>query len=81
LEDKPLLTALNKVDQLAKDSTTLSDLRHLAEVSLAANRPDTVLISAKRGLGLDQLVCRIAETLARAKVEKPGRSAKNSAPG
>lgn len=67
LAAKPRLTAFNKVDKLARpDGTPVRDLGELEEfdLSLAAHRPDAVLISAERGWGLDELRRRLDEALA-----------------
>jgi len=67
LAAKPRLTAFNKVDKLARpDGTPVRDLEELEEfdLSLAAHRPDAVLISAERGWGLDELRQRLDEALA-----------------
>jgi GTP-binding protein HflX len=67
LADKPLVSALNKVDRLCRrDGTPVRGMEDLLEfdLSLAQNRPDAVLISAERRWGLDDLLARIEGTLA-----------------
>lgn len=61
LADKPLLTAINKVDMLLPpDATTVPTP---AELGLPASL-DTVLVSARRGWGLAELCARIEAALA-----------------
>ncbi len=68
LGDKPRVTALNKVDMLVESADGIArepeDLGSF-DLSLAANRPDAVLVSAQEGWGLDQLLRRIDEDLDR----------------
>ena len=66
LNEKPRVTALNKVDLLTTpDGVAVRSIDELGEYeqSLAEHRPDAVLISAERGWGLDELLARIAATL------------------
>ncbi len=59
--DKPVITALNKVDRLdRRDPETEESLR-----AALHNYPNAVAISAKRGEGLDQLLQRIDTVLYR----------------
>jgi GTPase len=53
-DEKPILTVLNKVDRLAGNEVLLPLKRHFA---------DALLISAKTGEGLDELLHRCAEVL------------------
>jgi GTP-binding protein HflX len=66
VEDKPRLTALNKVDLLetadGEPMRSLADLEEL-RLELARTRPDALLISGERGWGLDALLERIADAL------------------
>jgi GTP-binding protein HflX len=86
LAAKSRVTALNKVDQLSTpDGRPIAGLEELAhlEPSLTQHRPDAVLISAARGWGLDELLRRIGEELARAAAERPkpvARAAHSAAP-
>jgi GTP-binding protein HflX len=62
LADKPVITALNKVDLFARrDGDAIRGLEELREdsLSLSYNRPDALLISAQNGWGLDDLRQRI----------------------
>lgn len=68
LEDKPRVTALNKVDQLRDDAG--EPVRSIAELapfqaSLVGAAPDAVLISAEKRWGLDALRQRLVEVLDR----------------
>jgi GTP-binding protein HflX len=63
LADKPLLTAINKVDALLPADAAQPP--PLTELGLP-EAPDTVLISAARGWGLDALRARIERALAAA---------------
>ncbi len=66
LAEKPVVTALNKVDLLARhDGEAIRGLEELREQSalLSYNRPDALLISAQNGWGLDELRQRIATVL------------------
>ena len=68
LAEKPRLTAFNKVDLLVdRDGGSIANIEELGEyeLSLAAHRPDAVLISAERGWALDELLARISESLRR----------------
>ncbi|MEX2245951.1 MAG: GTPase HflX [Dehalococcoidia bacterium] len=68
LEEKPRVTALNKVDQVpGPDGRPVASLDDLAPLrpELAANLPDAVLVSAAKGWGLDDLRRKLAETLDR----------------
>jgi GTPase len=47
--DKPRLEVLNKIDLMSEDDTALA----------AARSPDSILVSAKEGIGIDQLMERI----------------------
>ena len=70
LAEKPRVTAFNKVDLLAEgDGQPIDSIEELAdyELSLAAHRPDAVLISAERGWGLDELLARIEAALKRSR--------------
>ncbi len=53
-DEKPILTVLNKVDRLAGHEVILPLKRHF---------PDALLISAKTGEGLDEVLHRCAELL------------------
>ncbi len=68
LEDKPRVTALNKVDQL-RDAAgePVRSIGELApfQASLGASAPDAVMISAEKRWGLDDLRRRLAEVLER----------------
>ena len=68
LAQRPRVIALNKVDLLARDGSPISGIEELEEydASLAAQRPEAVLISAERGWGLDELLTRINDALRRA---------------
>jgi GTP-binding protein HflX len=61
LQDKPVVTALNKIDLLAG----VSGVDELAEATerLGLGRPDFVLVSALSGRGIDELLERIASVL------------------
>jgi GTP-binding protein HflX len=66
--DKPMITVLNKVDQLpGGDGTAVGSLAELApfQASLAANIPEAVLVSAEKRWGLDLLRQRIVGVLER----------------
>ena len=68
LAGMPRLTAFNKVDLLVdRDGGSIANIEELGEyeLSLAAHRPDAVLISAERGWALDELLARISESLRR----------------
>ncbi len=70
LSEKPCVTALNKVDLLERqDGGCITGLEELADcdLSLARHRPGTVLISAERGWGLDELLARIDGALSAAR--------------
>jgi len=73
LQDKPRVTALNKVDLLIEtdgvQSPEPADLDSF-EFSLAKNRPEAVLVSAERGWGLERLLERVDDELARIDVAK-----------
>jgi GTP-binding protein HflX len=74
LDEKPRITALNKVDLLAQgDGHTISSIEELTayEPSLAEHRPDAILTSAERGWGHEELRQRIADALAEAGAAKP----------
>jgi GTP-binding protein HflX len=67
LPDKPRITALNKVDMLARrDGVVVRGLEDLEdiEISLSFHRPDACLVSALKGWGLDELLSRIEGALA-----------------
>jgi len=68
LEDKPRVTALNKVDQL-RDAAgePVRSIGELApfQASLGASAPDAVMISAEKRWGLDDLRRRLVEVLER----------------
>ncbi|MCH7718833.1 MAG: GTPase HflX [Chloroflexi bacterium] len=73
LAEKPRVTAFNKVDLLAeRDGHAIDSIEELAdyELSLAAHRPDAVLVSAERGWGMDELLARIEEALKRSRETK-----------
>ena len=66
LSEKPLVTALNKVDLLERhDGEAVKGLEELREqsLSLSANRPDALMISAERSWGLEELRRRIETVL------------------
>jgi GTP-binding protein HflX len=66
LSEKPVITALNKVDLLARhDGDAIRGLEELREQteSLSHGRPDALFISAQNGWGLDELRQRIAAVL------------------
>jgi GTP-binding protein HflX len=63
LADKPRITALNKIDCVVDSPDGLAELHARSEVSLAANRPEAVLISATHGFGLGELLTRVEDTL------------------
>lgn len=68
LAEKPRLTAFNKVDLLVdRDGRSIASIEELGEyeLSMAAHRPDAVLISAERRWALDELRARISESLRR----------------
>ncbi|MCH7699630.1 MAG: GTPase HflX [Chloroflexi bacterium] len=65
LQDKPRVTALNKVDMLIEHEGGEPEDLGAFELSLAEHRPDAVLVSAQEMWGLDQLLVRIDEELAR----------------
>lgn len=74
LLDKPRITVLNKVDQLADaDGRPVTSIDELAEAraTLAADNPDAVLVSAEKRWGLDELRKRIVAVLER----QPARTA------
>ncbi len=58
-DDKPVIAALNKIDQLDAAETPLDQLTASLELP-----PDVVPISARDGLGLDQLLDRVDAILA-----------------
>ncbi len=67
LLNRPRVTALNKIDRLITlEGEPIPSLEALRDIqpSLAAERPDAVLISAARGWGLDTLLARIDAALA-----------------
>jgi GTP-binding protein HflX len=59
LADKPRLTAFNKIDLVVPGAETAPDDLSDYELSLAANRPDALFVSAAKGWGLDDLLARI----------------------
>jgi GTPase len=66
LSEKPVVTALNKVDLLARhDGDAIRGLAELREqrATLAYDQPDALLISAQNGWGLDELRQRIEAVL------------------
>jgi GTPase len=66
LSEKPVVTALNKVDLLSRrDGESIGSLEELREQRLALrdDRPDAILISAQSGWGLDELCERVAVVL------------------
>jgi len=66
LSEKPVMTALNKVDLLARhDGEAIHGLGELREQSesLSYAQPDALLISAQNGWGLDELRQRIGAVL------------------
>ena len=65
LENKPRVTALNKVDMLIEHEGDEPDDLSAFELSLAEHRPDAVLVSAQEKWGLDHLLARIDEELER----------------
>ena len=80
LADPPIVTALNKIDQMTEgaltpdriEATTPADLPEGARqilAQLAESYPNAVPISAARGWGLDSLASMIEATLARQSVE------------
>jgi GTP-binding protein HflX len=74
IANKPRLTVLNKVDQVAgADGGLPRSLEELTsfQVSLAENMPDAVLVSAERRWGLDLLRRRIVTALDRAASDAP----------
>jgi GTP-binding protein HflX len=56
VDDKPLLTAANKADRLPPNSPLLERM---------ANRPETIVISAQNGQGLDRLLAYIETAVQR----------------
>ncbi|OGO52415.1 MAG: GTPase HflX [Chloroflexi bacterium RBG_16_68_14] len=84
LTEQPRITALNKVDLfVGRDGGALTRIEELADydLSLAQHRPDAVLISAERGWGLDELLARIEQALARAAEKNtPGTSRRDGWP-
>ena len=71
LGDKPVLTALNKIDKIAAEAQSglltpevLEAVRQVAEPCA-----DMVAISAEQGTGLEQLLAKIAEALGREMVD------------
>jgi len=71
LGDKPVLTALNKIDKIAAEAhqglltpAVLEAVRKVAEPYA-----DMVAISAEQGTGLEQLLAKIAEVLGREMVD------------
>lgn len=63
LQNKPRVTALNKVDMLVEDQETEPEDLSAFGLSLAEHRPDAVLVSAEKRWGLSQLLDRIDEEL------------------
>lgn len=66
LQEKPRLTLLNKVDALTTgDGEPVTGLGDLADLrrSLATDHPDTLLISAERGWGLEEALDTIETAL------------------
>ena len=67
LADKPRITVLNKSDRMKNESgeavRSLEDLADL-EIELARSRPDTLLISAGRRWGLEELRAQLGGLLA-----------------
>ncbi len=57
--DKPVITALNKIDLIDRDD---SDAMHAIQAALA-DYPNAVAISAKTGEGIDQLIDTVDEVL------------------
>ena len=77
LSERPRVVALNKVDLLARDGQRIESIAELAEydVSLAAQQPDAVLLSAARGWGLEDLLARIDDVLRRREGDRVARAA------
>ncbi len=75
LADKPRVIALNKVDRLRGADEQITDLQELADehLGLATVRPEAVLVSAKQGWGLEELLLRVEESFVATASVGPGR--------
>lgn len=71
LRDKPVLTALNKIDRIAAEAQQGLVTPEVLEAVRKVAEPyeDTVAISAEQGTGLEQLLAKIAEVLGREMVD------------
>lgn len=71
LGDKPVLTALNKIDKIAAEAQSGLVTPEVLEAVRKVAEPyeDMVAISAEQGTGLEQLLAKIAEVLGREMVD------------
>jgi GTP-binding protein HflX len=71
LGDKPVLTALNKIDKIAAEAQQGMVTPEVLEAVRQVAEPceDMVAISAEQGTGLEQLLAKIAEALGRDMVD------------
>jgi GTP-binding protein HflX len=71
LGDKPVLTALNKIDKIAAEAQQGLVTPEVLEAVRKVAEPyeDMVAISAEQGTGLEQLLAKIAEVLGREMVD------------
>jgi GTP-binding protein HflX len=71
LGDKPVLTALNKIDKIAAEAQQGLVTPEVLEAIRKVAEPyeDMVAISAEQGTGLEQLLAKIAEVLGREMVD------------
>jgi GTP-binding protein HflX len=79
LQDKPRVTALNKVDMLIEANpdgtkTEPDDLANL-DFAISLHRPDAVLVSAVESWGFDLLLARVDEELAAIRPQLSARPA------
>ncbi len=84
LAQKPVVTALNKVDLLSRrDGEPIGGLAELREqrTRLSYEQPDAVLISAQNGWGLDELRQRIEVVLEKGNAVPAKTASRFSIPG
>ncbi|MCX6012414.1 MAG: hypothetical protein NTV30_03185 [Chloroflexi bacterium] len=65
MDKKPQILVINKVDIVAPDveKSHFNDLVIDINKFIPGNKDDSVIISARKGWGLDKLISRIAEML------------------
>jgi GTP-binding protein HflX len=84
LAEKPVVTALNKVDLLSRrDGDPIRSLEELREhrALLSSEQPDALLISAQNGWGLDELRQRIEVVLEKGSALPAKAASRFSLPG